>query len=262
MQITKKIIGTVFCICLALSMYSQEGKNQAFWVHEDQVKPSMMAEYEKASKELVAACKQNNLKNMQWSVASMNDGTYLAITPIESLADIQNMNFEDLKEKIGEDSFNKMFENFDKCYNKHGDYVTILNPSLSYMPNGLNTNTPGQDYRVWHRMEVTPDNMQKIQAKMKELKELFAAKNSKMQYRIYQSGFGNVGNSFVAVISAKDAMDYDRMSSENDKILGEDGQKLFDEMFQYVENYKVVRGSMRPDLAYQGAQQETKIVKE
>ena len=83
-----------------------------------------------------------------------------------------------------------------------------------------------------------------------------------MQYRIYQSGFGNVGNSFVAVISAKDAMDYDRMSSENDKVLGEEGQKLFDEMFEYVDAYKVIRGSMRPVLAYQGAQEEIKIVKE
>jgi len=262
MHFIKKTTSILFCLFLAVSMFAQEGKNQAFWIHEDQVKPSMMAEYEKASKDLVEACKTNNVKNMQWSVASMDDGTYLSITPIENLADIQNMDFNDLQEKIGEDSFNKMFENFNKCYDKHGDYVTILVPSLSYMPEGLTTNTPGQDYRVWHRMDVTPANMKKVQSKMKELKELFASKNSKMPYRIYRSGFGNVGDSFVAVISAKDAMDYDSKSVENDKLLGEDGKNLFNEMFEYVDAYQVKRGSMRPDLAYQSTSEATKIAKD
>ena len=262
MQFTKKISSILFCFCLSVSLWSQEGKNQAFWIHEDQVKPSMMTEYEKASKDLVQACKTNNVANIQWSVASMDDGTYLSITPIENLADIQNMNFNDLKEKIGDESFNKMFENFNKCYDKHGDYITILDPSLSYMPDGLTTNTAGEDYRVWHRMEVTPANMQNLQTKMKDLKNLFATKNSTMHYRIYRSGFGNVGDSYVAVISAKDAMDYDSKSAENDKLLGEDGQKLFNEMFEYVSAYQVKRGAMRPDLAYQGPQVATNMIKD
>lgn len=261
MRFTKKTLIVLFLFCLSTSLWSQEGKNQAFWIHEDQVKPSMMGEYEKVSKDLVEACKTNNVQNIQWTVASMNDGTFLSITPIENLADIQNMNFDDLKENLGDDAFNKIFENFNKCYDKHGDYVTILVPSLSYMPEGLATSTPGKDYRVWHRMDVTPANMQKVQDKMKELKTLFASKNSQMFYRIYRSGFGNVGDSYVAVISAKDAMDYDQMSEENDELMGEEGQKLFNEMFQYVDAYQVKRGGMRPDLAYQ-PEQKTNIIKD
>ncbi|WP_219549442.1 hypothetical protein [Gramella sp. MT6] len=262
MQSISKIIGTIFCFFLSLSMYAQEGKNQAFWIHEDQVKPSMMMEYEKTSKELVEACKKNNVQNIQWSVASMDDGTFLSITPIANLADIQNMNFGDLREKVGDDTFNKMFEDFNKCYENHGDYVTLLVPSLSYMPDGLTTTTPGQEYRVWHRMDVSPANIQKVQSKMKELKDLFAAKNSKMHYRIYRSGFGNVGDYFVAVISAKDAMDYDSMSAENQKLLGKEGEKLFNEMFDYVDAYSIKRGAMRPDLSYQSTSENTKIAKE
>jgi len=262
MRFTKKTSGILLCFFLSIGLWGQEGKNQAFWIHEDQVKPSMMAEYEKASKDLVEACKENKVANIQWSVASMDDGTFLSITPIENIADIQNMNFNDLKAKVGEESFNKMFENFNKCYDKHGDYVTILISALSYMPDGLTTNTPGEDYRVWHRMEVTPANMQMVQNKMKDLKNLFVAKNSKMHYRIYRSGFGNVGDSYVAVISAKDAVDYDNKSAENDKILGEEGQKLFNEMFEYVDAYQVKRGAMKPELAYQGPQTITKTIKD
>lgn len=262
MRFTKKTSAILFCFFLFTGLWAQEGKNQAFWIHEDQVKPSMMAEYVKASKDLVEACKKNNVANIQWSVASMDDGTFLSITPIENLSDIQNMNFNELKEKIGDEAFNKMFENFNQCYDKHGDYVTILVPGLSYMPDGLTTNTPGEDYRVWHRLEVTPANMQMVQNKMKDLKKLFAAKNSKMHYRIYRSGFGNVGDSYVAVISAKDAMDYDKKSAENDQLLGEEGQNLFNEMFKYVNAYEVKRGAMRPELAYQGPPTITETIKD
>lgn len=262
MNFKSRLTSILFALCMALGMSAQQGANQAFWVHEDQVKPSMMSEYEKTSKELVEACKTNKVTGINWTVASMNDGTYLSITPIKGMSDIENMNFNELRDKMGDDAFSKIFEDFNKCYENHGDYVTILSPNLSYMPDGLSTSTPGQDYRVWHRMDVSPANIQKFQAKMKELKDMFASKNSKLPYRVYRSGFGNVGDYFVAVLSAKDAMDYDSRSAENQKLLGEEGNKLFDELFDYVDAYSVKRGGMRPDLSYQPETMDTNNVKD
>ena len=251
MKLQSMITSIIICLFLSLGITAQEGKAQAFLIHEDQVKPSMMDRYEKVSKDLVEACKENKVEGIQWNVASMEDGTYLAITPIENMSDIQNMNFEDLREKVGDEKFTKMFENFNECYDNHGDYITMLMPSLSYMPDGLSTTTPGKEYRVWHRLDVSAGNLQKLESKLKDLKDLFASKNSKMYYRIYKSGFGNVGDFYTAVISAEDAADYDMMSRENQKLMGEEGKKAFDEVFEYVEAYTVKRGGMRPDLAYQ-----------
>lgn len=257
----QKLMAALFCLLMTAGIWAQEVKNQAFWIHEDRVKPSMMAEYEKVSKDFVETCKKYALKDVEWATASMDDGTYLYISPIQSMADIEKNSFEPLKEAMGDEEFSKIFKDFDKCYDAHGDYVTVLDSELSYMPEGLVTDTPGKNYRVWHRLDVTPSNIQNIQGKMKELKSLFANKGSKMYYRIYRSGFGNVGNYYVAVISAKDAQDYDRMSEENDQLLGEEGQKLFQEMFNYVDKYSVKRGGMRQDLAYRGAPDATKITK-
>ncbi|MCM8570696.1 hypothetical protein NE848_14975 [Gramella jeungdoensis] len=261
MKIIQKMMAALFCLLMTAGIWAQDAKNQAFWIHEDRVKPSMMAEYEKVSKGFVDACKKHALKDVQWATASMDDGTYLYISPIQNMADLDKNSFAPLREAMGDDEFSKIFQNFDKCYDSHGDYIAILNSELSYMPDGLTTETPGRDYRVWHRLDVTPSNIQNLRGKMKELKTLFANKGSKMHYRIYHTGFGNVGNYYVAVISAKDAQDYDRMSEENDKLLGEEGQKLFQEMFKYVDNYSVKRGGMRPDLAYKGAPSGTKITK-
>ena len=261
MHLKFKIACLTLCFVMSVSTWAQQGENQAFWIHEDQVKPSMVNEYEKVSKDLAEACKENNVKDIQWSVASMQDGTFLSITPIKDLSDIQNMNFDDLREKVGDDTFTKMFENFNKCYDTHGDYVTVLVPSLSYMPDGLTTNTEGMNYRVWHRLDVTPENVQKVGAKLKELKDLYASKNSKMHYRIYRSGFGTMGDYFVAVISAKDAVDYDSMSAENRELMGDEAEKVFDDMFKYVSAYNVKRGSMRPELAYQPMAEKSNTTK-
>ncbi|MBT8319090.1 MAG: hypothetical protein KJP01_03090, partial [Gramella sp.] len=64
MKLSSKIFSCLFGLLLSLSITAQEGSPKAFWVHEDQVKPSMMSEYEDASKALVKACKENDIKNM------------------------------------------------------------------------------------------------------------------------------------------------------------------------------------------------------
>ncbi|TBW28915.1 hypothetical protein [Gramella sp. KN1008] len=261
MKISKKMMAVLCCLVMSLSIWAQEAKNQAFWIHEDRVKPSMLAEYEQVAKGFADTCKKHALKDVQWATASMDDGTYLYISPIQNMADLDKNSFAPLREAMGDEEFSKIFQNFDKCYDSHGDYITVLNSELSYMPDGLTTETPGKDYRVWHRMDVTPSNIQNLRGKMKELKELFASKGSPMHYRVYHSGFGAMGNYYVAVVSAKDAQDYDRMAAENDELLGKEGQQLFEEMFKYVDAYSVKRGGMRPDLAYKGTPSGTKITK-
>ncbi|MCP9200025.1 hypothetical protein MKO06_08910 [Gramella sp. GC03-9] len=255
-----KNIGFLLSLIFSLSLFAQQA-NQAFWIHEDQVKPSMMEKYMSISKNFVEQCKKHNLKDAEWNTAYMNDGTVLSITPISSLSDIQNMSFEPLREAMGDNEFQKIFEDFDKCYDRHGDYVVVLDAGLSYMPDGLNTETPGKNHRVWHRMEVSPQNLSKIRKEMTDLKQVFADKGSKMHYRIYRSGFGNVGNYFVAVISTKDAAEYATMAAENEKVIGEEGKKAFDDVFQYVEKYEVKQGGMMPDLGYKGESSTAQVTK-
>ncbi|WP_373059289.1 hypothetical protein [Zunongwangia sp. H14] len=251
----------LFTVILAFFMvstgFAQEKKNQAFLIHEDQVNPSMLKEYEQVSKDFVKACQQYKPEGIDWSTASMDNGRYLSISPIEKLSDIEEMSYAPLIEKMGEDEFRAMLDRFNKCYDKHGSYVVVLNEPLSYMPDGLDPETPGENYRKWHKMEVSASNVPQLREKMIALKDLFERKGSKMYYRIYHNGFGNIGDYYVAVISAKDAIDYAKKSAENQKLLGEEGEKAFEEMMQYVSSYEVTSGEMRPDLSYQAPKTTT-----
>ncbi len=250
---TLNLFASLFAIIVfqSTNLFSQNANvNQAFWVHEDQVKPSMQKEYEAVTKDFIAACKEHNIKDTDWATARVDGGTYLSISPINSMADFDKNPLAPLAEKMGEEEFREIFNRFDKCYDNHRNYVVHLIDDMSYVPNGLNTNTSGQDYRKWHFFHVTPQNVAKLRNKMKEIKSLYEKKDANQYFRVYRSGFGTNGDYYLVVISAKDAQTYAKTSAETDELLGAEGVKLFDEMMQYVQKYESKTGRMRPDLAY------------
>ena len=172
------------------------------------------------------------------------------ISPIDNMADLDKNVMAPLAEKMGDEAFKDIFKRFNQCYDKHGDYIVYLNEELTYMPEGISTTTEGQNYRKWHFLHVTPDNIQNLKEKLKELKALFASKGSKEYYRIYHNGFGTMGDYYLAVLSAVDEEDYAKKSKANEILLGEEGKKLFGEVFKYVYQYDVETGGMHPELAY------------
>lgn len=240
----------VTCFLIFSSAHSQENQNQAYWIHEDQVKPGYVQEYAEHSKKLVEMARENNFQGMSWNVAQMDDGTFLSITPIDDLAHLESLSFASLQEKVGQDNFGELMNGFNKFYDVHGDYITILDNNLSYMPSGEGIVQEGKDFRKWHIMQIPAENVAQVRDKLVELKDIYSKNNSKVHYRIYRSGFGQMGNRIVAVVSAKDAQEYARLSAENYEVIGEEGRKKFGEIMDLVSDYRSVQGQMRPDLAY------------
>lgn len=105
-------------ILLLIPMISNAQSNQAFWIHADQVKPSITAEYEKVSKDFIAACAKHDLKDADWTTAQMDDGTYLSLTPLNNMADLDKNTLAPLAEKMGNENFSAIFGRFNKCYDK------------------------------------------------------------------------------------------------------------------------------------------------
>ncbi|MBP0903926.1 hypothetical protein ACFSKN_05625 [Mariniflexile gromovii] len=248
MKISKNTLCTTLLLIMATIMLSAQ--NQAYWVHTDYVKPAMQDEYEKTTKDFVEACKKYDLKGADWTSIRIDDGRYLSIAPIKNMADFDANPLAPLAEKMGNESFSAIFKRFNTCYDKHTDYVIHLNSNLSYMPDGMNVNIPNQDYRKYHFFYVTPSTSKAVSEKIKAIKEFYVKKGLKEQFRIYQSGFGAPEEFYVAVLSAKDAQDYIKTSDEAEAQYGEEGKKLFDELFSSISRYETKSGVMRPDLAY------------
>jgi hypothetical protein len=231
--------------------WSQDGKNQqAYLIHEDRVKPGMVEEYEQVAKDLVAACKENNIQQLNWLTAAQDDHTYLHITPMEKFAELDVNNFSFLAEKMGKDKMSALFERFNPCYDEHGDYVIYLNKDLSYQPGGINTNPEGKYYRRFMYDYVTPSNEKEYVEALKEIKELFIKKNSKMNYRIYSTGFGTIGKSYLIVLEGESPVQLETLAAENWESMGEDFGPMVVKIRDKILKRDEKSGWMRPDLSY------------
>jgi hypothetical protein len=239
------------CLMLPLGvLYSQMDKPQPYWVHEDVVKPSMVAQYEAAGKELISKLKEYNIQDAKWIATALTDNRYLFVSEIENMASLDKHMFATLADKMGADALSALFAKMDKCYDVEHDYLIYLDKDLSYMPEGLTQTPEGQDYRKFYYLYVTPANRAAVKEKMKAVKNLFASKGSKEYFRIYHSGFGTRGEFYMAAVAAKDAEDYAKQSKANDALLGEEGKKAFGELFSSTLKNEDYTGMMRPDLYY------------
>lgn len=244
-------------ILIALTLFimpyltkAQEDKTQSYWVHEDVVKPAMLAEYETTCKELTSNMKKHNIQELNVIVTQTTDNRYLWVSPISAFADIDRPVFKTLSEKMGADNMNALFDRMNKAYDIEHDYVIRMDKELSYMPEGITQTPEGQDYRKFHYFHYTPANANEVKKKALAIRNLFESKGSKVHYRTYHSGFGTRGAFYMVAIAAKDAADYANKIAENNTLLGEEWQKTYGDFIGTLIKYEPIEGQMRPDMGY------------
>jgi hypothetical protein len=243
-----KTIKTIFLALIACMVVNLSAAQKMYLVHQDDVKPSKMMEYEKIAKEFHEACITHNLQT-SWLTTTMDDMRYLYVTPMENFAEMDKRPFADMAKAMG-DKFSDMFNRFDQCYDSHHDYVIVLNEELSYMPGGISQTQEGQDYRDFYFIHYLPKDGKKIKEGMKAVKDMFAAKGSKSYYRIYHSGFGTQGNYYLVAMSSKDAIDSATKQKANEEVLGPDRYETFMKVMNYATKMEEVTGEIRRDLSY------------
>lgn len=249
--VCKNLKNTILIATLLLTAnFALNAQNQMFSIHADYVKPSMEKEYVEISKAFVTECKKYNLQNADWLEARLDNGTYLTIEALPNMAALDVNSYAPLVDKMGKENFQALLDRFNKCYDKHGNYIVTQIKDLTYMPDGAAAAQEGMNYRKYHYLYVTPSISKMIREKMKAIKELYVKKGSKEYYRVYHSGFGTLGEFYLVVISAKDELSYVKQSDENDALIGDEGKTLLDDLFQNISRYDPVTGYILPDLSY------------
>ncbi len=248
---TIKFLALTMCCCLfAFNMQSQEeSRYQRYLIHMDPVKPSMKAEYEKTAAKFVKMCKDNNY-DQDWMTLATEDNEYHYISALNSFSELDENPMASLRDKVGAEEFGKVFKEFDKCYDKHTDYVLSLDKELSYMPDGMKTMIEGENYRENTKYYFAPADTDKAVEVAKAFKKFYSDNNMGMHYRLYRSGLGTDGTYFLVAVAAKDAMDMERKSEEARKAMGSKAEELFGNLNKILLKTETIRGWMRPDLSY------------
>ncbi len=253
MKAIKNLLFTALLVIISLmnGQAQNADRYQSYQIHEDVVLPSMVGEYEAVAKEFMNNVKKYNMPEMKWITTQTNDFRYLYVSPISKMADLDNnKGWIALRDGMGADSMTALFTRMGKCYDVHFDYILNLDKELSYMPGGITQTPEGQDYRRFYYLYTTPQNEVKLAENMKAVKDLFQKKGSKMEYRVYRSGFGVKEEYYMVAIAAKDGITFETIDADNNKLLGADADKIFGDMMKYVSKFEEVTGRMRPDLAW------------
>lgn len=251
MKTIKKTLLLVSMFCFVANISFAQ---KMYQVHQDNVNPSKLMEYEKIAKNFNAACVEHNLQS-QWLTVMMDDFTFLYVTPIDNFAELDKRPFADMAKAMGDD-FGKMFEDFDKCYDSHGTYTIMLDESLTYMPDGIDPSTEGQDYRNFYYIHFTPQNEKSLRSAMKGVKEMFAAKGSKNYYRVYRTGFGVMDSYYMVAMSSKDEVDSAQKTKANEELLGPERYETFNKVLTAASAMEEVTGQIRRDLSYSPKKEE------
>lgn len=250
-MIMKTIKQTVLTIILSLvATVTIDAQNQMFNIHADYVKPSMEKEYISICKEYAEACKKHNLQNADFTTVRLDNGSFLTFETIANMASLDLDTSAPLADKMGKENFQALLARFNKCYDRHGNYVLTRLENLTYMPEGAMAAQEGNNYRKYHYLYVTPSSAASIRAKIKAIKDLYVKKGSKMFFRTYHSGFGNLGEYFLVVVSAKNEEAHAVQSAVNEKLLGDEIKPLMDDLLQNISRYDQMTGYIRPDLSY------------
>jgi hypothetical protein len=266
MKTTKTIflatLMVLLCIPFNLNAQSDQ-KMKLYSVHEDDVKPSMLKEYENSIKEFKDNLTKHSIQDMNFLTVMTDDLKYMYVMPLENMAQLDNQMFATLAQKMGPEEMNNMFDKMDKTYYSHKDYIIMLDEEMSYMPDGISQTQEGMNYRVFHYYYTTPENHANLAKAGKAIKDLYASKKSKSHYRIYRSGFGTDESYFMVAVSAKDPVHLAEMQKANSELLGAEGDKLWYEALKYTSRLESKHGWIRDELSYKAnkANSEMKTAK-
>ncbi|MBU3823096.1 hypothetical protein KO566_13620 [Flavobacteriaceae bacterium XHP0103] len=136
MKTFKTPILVIILVCFSFNFSLAQ---QMYRVHVDYVKPSKLMEYENIAKDFLEASKKYNLQT-SWITTTTSDHRYMYVNPIENFAELDKNPFGDMSSQMGS-SFQDLFKRFNACYDEHGDYILVLDETLSYMPTGMTPNT-------------------------------------------------------------------------------------------------------------------------
>ena len=238
--------GMLVIFCCVLARAQDAPKRQMMMVHEDEVKPYMSDQYEKAVKDLNAKIKEHGIDFTHYTL-SRGDFTYIHVVPMENHAQLDGDMFGGLNEKLGEKA-GDLWSQFDGCYDSHKSFVVYLEPEYSFQPEGVD-NT-GKNWRRWIFWRPLAGKEAEVKEILKGWVDLSKNKGITQAYNTFSGGFGTDEPLYVFVWSGENAATYFAEDAKGSAAMGEEGDAQWQKMKAITLQVWEKTGMYREDLTY------------
>lgn len=248
------VILTLFIVSLPLFAQTPPAKPQYFLVHEEIARPSMVVQYEAATKDLLNAFteKKADPKVFGMSLFMTNDFHYLFLVPISSWAALDAFQDEWTKigAAIGKDKWRDLMARSNSAMYSYDEIVIVQRPDLSYLP--ANPRMKPEEHRFFHLMYYYVDAAHADDAEQvaKDYAALFKAKNITTGFNVFQALSGEGLPLLVVSVPAKSASDFHATDEAINATLGKDVLPLQARALAITRKFKLRDVVSRPDLSY------------
>lgn len=232
-----------------LSISAQEEKDPLYGIYTHEVYPDKWDTEVAFVKEIKAALDEYDVDGLKWFTAATNANEFMYIVPMKNMAELDENPWAELVDKMGKDKWKAMLDKYKDNKAKVTSSVISLNRDITYMPEGLDSGDPDENFRSWNIFYIKPGHMRDAKEAAKKIKEYYASKNSMYHYRIYETYFGGDDNILYVSSSGKNMADYATDAENNYELLGEGIVPLYDDFLTHVRKQERKYGNMRPDLS-------------
>lgn len=232
--------------------YSQEMKDQLYWVREEVAKVDMWDKYESTSKEWVKLMTEAGLDFPYMRASQRDDGHYYYLFPLDNYASIDKFPaiFGSAIEKIGKDKWAKFMVENESSIVTHKDFIVKWSAQYSYVPKEPRLKPEDAKFIHWMFFHYKLENRKEIMDIMKEWKKLYEDKGIKNGYSIWLIELGLDNNMIALTENYKDGADYYTAMEADNALMQEEAGALWGKMSQYVTSIENINGNSRPDLGF------------
>ena len=232
--------------------FSQEMKDQLYWIREEVAKVDMWDKYESTSKEWLKLMTEAGLDMPYMWASQRDDGHYYYLFPLDNYAAIDKMQgiFGAAIEKIGKDKWAKFLVENEGSMVTHKDFIATLSAKYSYMPKEPRLKSDEAKFIHWMFFHYKLENRKEVMDIMKEWKKLYEDKNIKNGYNIWLIELGLDNNMVALTESFKDGADFYTSQKEDNALMEAEASALWNKMAPYITSIENKYGNQRPDLGF------------
>jgi hypothetical protein len=221
------------------------------YVHEEIAKPSMIADYERISKELGAAMRGANIP-FHYDAVSTDDFHYYFVLPMKSFGDVDKIMqtfMVDLPQKVGKEKVSDLMRRGGATMEMTREWILVRRDDISYSPAKPRLNVEEATHFQYDFYYLKPGMEDMVDQISNEWKAALQAANINDGFTVYQAAVGGDLPLVVVVNRGRSAADLATQTARNMETLGEKGRTLLGKTFSTVRKFETKIGRLRPDLS-------------
>ena len=241
-------------LCSLAAFGAEPPKQQLILVHEETINPSMMAQYEGATKDLIKAFADKKMTSPSFLVNTFmtTDMQYIYLTPIANWAQMDSVwkDWMTADNMVGKDRWTDIMKRANGALVSYDDAVAARRDDLSYVPENPRLKMEDAPFARVEYYYLKPGTEQQAEQVAKDYVALFKEKKIADGFTIYTAMSGHDLPLLVAVIPAKNPADFAASDERTTATLGDALRALQGRAMALTRRIEHKDSWYRPDLSY------------